>query len=66
MRRSNSLFDDPDEVGRKLYAQYWQKKLSSNKEIHFPDELVEEFVFMTARFSFAYLKEALCVSSVNS
>ncbi|KAI0787146.1 P-loop containing nucleoside triphosphate hydrolase protein [Irpex lacteus] len=40
------LFDDPDKVERKLYAQYWQDKLKSNKSIDFPDSC------------FAYLKEA--------
>ncbi|KAK7695747.1 hypothetical protein QCA50_000384 [Cerrena zonata] len=51
-------FDDPDEDERKLYAKYWQNKLKSNKQIDFPDSLVNEIAAGTARFSFAYLKEA--------
>lgn len=58
--RPRSLFDDPDRDERALYAKYWQNKLKSNKEIDFPDALVDEVAEMTAKFSFAYLKEALC------
>jgi len=57
----SSKFDDPDEGERRLYATYWQKKLASNKEIDFPDSLLDEVAKSTDRFSFAYLKEALCV-----
>ena len=46
---------------RRLYVQYWQTKLSSNKEIDFPDHLIDEVAQLTDKFSFAYLKEALCV-----
>jgi transitional endoplasmic reticulum ATPase len=53
------LFDDPNEAERTLYAQYWQKKLASNKSIDFPDSLVKEVAQETDKFSFAYLKEAL-------
>ena len=48
---------------RKLYVLYWQTKLLSNKEIDFPDYLVDEVARLTDRFSFAYLKEALYVAS---
>lgn len=51
---------------RKLYVQYWQTKLSSNKEIDFPDHLVDEVAQLTDKFSFAYLKEALYVASLPS
>ncbi|CAL1701102.1 unnamed protein product [Somion occarium] len=51
-------FDDPDEEERKLYAKYWQNKLKNNKEIDFPDSLVDEVATATEKFSFAYLKEA--------
>ncbi|CCM05578.1 uncharacterized protein FIBRA_07805 [Fibroporia radiculosa] len=57
-------FDDPDEDERALYARYWQDKLRSNKSIEFPDSLVDEVVAMTAKFSFAYLKEAFVSSLV--
>ena len=54
-----SYFGDPDESERSLYAQYWQQKLASNKEIDFPDKLVAKVAKETDGFSFAYLKEAL-------
>ncbi|KAF9057961.1 P-loop containing nucleoside triphosphate hydrolase protein [Panaeolus papilionaceus] len=58
-------FDDPDASERKLYVQYWQKKLESNDEIDITDELVDEVVNLTDRFSFAYLKEAFVSSLVT-
>lgn len=54
-----SLFDDPDLSERALYAKYWQEKLSDNEDIDFSDNLVDEIAKGTAKFSFAYLKEAL-------
>jgi len=57
-------FEDPDLEERKLYVQYWQTKLSSNKEIDFPDRLVDEVAQLTDKFSFAYLKEAFVSSLV--
>lgn len=41
--------------------RYWQNKLKTNKDIEFPDALVDEVAEQTEQFSFAYLKEALCV-----
>ncbi|PPQ77701.1 hypothetical protein CVT25_011136 [Psilocybe cyanescens] len=58
-------FDDPDEEERKLYAQYWQTKLQSNKEVDFPDQLVDKVAHLTDRFSFAYLKEVFVSSLVT-
>lgn len=58
-----SLFDDPDQEERTLYAKYWQKKLESNEDISFPDELVTDVAASTDQFSFAYLKEALYVAA---
>ncbi|KAI0796858.1 P-loop containing nucleoside triphosphate hydrolase protein [Abortiporus biennis] len=52
------MFDDPDLEERTLYAQYWQNKLKQNKSVAFPDSLVTEIAASTAKFSFAYLKEA--------
>ena len=57
------LFDDPDRDERALYAQYWQQKLKNNKDVDFPNTLVDEIASSTNKFSFAYLKEALCVPS---
>lgn len=53
-----SHFDDPDKEERAMYAKHWQNKLK-DKEVSFPDSLVEEVASITAGFSFAYLKEAL-------
>ncbi|KAF9569095.1 P-loop containing nucleoside triphosphate hydrolase protein [Agrocybe pediades] len=58
-------FDDPDEEERKLYVQYWQKKLAANVEIDFPDRLVDKVARLTDRFSFAYLKEAFVSTLVT-
>ncbi|KAF9821282.1 hypothetical protein IEO21_00890 [Rhodonia placenta] len=58
------LFDDPDESERALYAKYWQEKLTTNKNIYFPDKLVEEVAASTVKFSFAYLKEVFVSSLV--
>lgn len=44
-----------------MYVQYWQEKLKHNKDISFPDALRDEIANLTYDFSFAYLKEALCV-----
>ena len=58
-RNSSSEFDNPDREERKLYVQYWQGKLKSNKSIDFPDSLVDEIADDTDKFSFAFLKEVL-------
>ena len=59
IRNSFSEFDNPDREERKLYVQYWQDKLKSNKNIDFPDGLVDEIADDTDKFSFAFLKEVL-------
>jgi len=58
------LFDDPDLEERTLYCRYWQKKLQSNKNVSYPDELVDEIAKSTEQFSFAYLKEVFVSSLV--
>ncbi|KAF5322585.1 hypothetical protein D9619_000648 [Psilocybe cf. subviscida] len=58
-------FDDPNEHERTLYAQYWQRKLESNKDVDFPDSLVVRIAQSTERFSFAYLKEAFVSALVT-
>lgn len=62
---SYSEFDDPDAEERTLYVRYWQKKLENNKEILFPEDLVNEVVGSTEHFSFAYMKEALYVQFIS-
>ncbi|KIM91080.1 hypothetical protein PILCRDRAFT_811596 [Piloderma croceum F 1598] len=58
------LFDDPDRDERALYAKYWQDKLKDNKDISYPDSLVDEVASSTGKFSFAYLKEVFVSSLV--
>jgi len=52
-----SLFDIPDTEERALYCKYWQHKLESNKDLDFPDSLVQSIAEATDKFSFAFLKE---------
>lgn len=54
-----SEFPNPSHSERRQYAVYWQRKLSSNPDIQFPDSLLDEVADKTDKFSFAYLKEAL-------
>ncbi|KAF9522181.1 P-loop containing nucleoside triphosphate hydrolase protein [Crepidotus variabilis] len=58
------LFKDPNFEERKLYAEYWQKKLSQNQAIDFPTSLIDELANWTDHFSFAYLKEVFVSSLV--
>ncbi|KAK4890923.1 hypothetical protein LTR28_002533, partial [Elasticomyces elasticus] len=51
-------FPDPDMQQREKYCHYWQKKLSDNKEVEFPDELCTAIAKITDDFSFAYIQEA--------
>ncbi|KAG9104194.1 hypothetical protein FRC06_004619 [Ceratobasidium sp. 370] len=58
-------FSAPNRDERIQYAQYWQRKLKNNKDITFPDSLVEKVADQTAGFSFAYLKEAFVATLVS-
>ena len=64
MRTYASTFVDPKLAERRQYAVYWQNKLKTNKNIKFPDELLDKIAEKTQKFSFAYLKEALWVASL--
>ncbi|KAF1973629.1 proteasome-activating nucleotidase [Bimuria novae-zelandiae CBS 107.79] len=51
-------FKLPGEEERKLYAEYWRKKLlARNDGLEFPEELCGVVARLTEGFSFAYLKE---------
>jgi transitional endoplasmic reticulum ATPase len=52
------LFPNPKFEDRTAYAKFWQKKLSSNPEIEFPDKLCPAVAKITDKFSFAYMQEA--------
>ena len=56
------LFDNPDEDERILYMQFWQRKLSSEDDVEFPDKLCPAIANITKDFSFAYLQEAMVAS----
>ncbi|KAK5171753.1 uncharacterized protein LTR77_003389 [Saxophila tyrrhenica] len=56
------LFNNPTEAERVLYMQYWQRKLSDNDEIEFPDKICDAVAKITGGFSFAYLQEAMVAS----
>lgn len=56
------LFPNPNEAQRVAYAQYWQKKLESNKDVEFPDALCKAIARITDGFSFAYIQEAMVAS----
>jgi len=56
------LFPNPNEPQRVAYAQYWQKKLESNKDVDFPDSLCKAIAGITDGFSFAYIQEAMVAS----
>ena len=56
------LFPNPNEKEREAYMGYWQKKLSDNKDVDFPDKLCPAVAKITKGFSFAYLQEAMVAS----
>jgi len=57
-------FSAPTRDERVQYAKYWQNKLKDNKDVSFPDSLVETIADLTDKFSFAFMKEAMVSSLV--
>jgi SpoVK/Ycf46/Vps4 family AAA+-type ATPase len=55
-------FPNPDEAERIKYCEYWQGKLSGNKDIDFPHRLCTAIADITDGFSFAYMQEAFVAS----
>lgn len=55
-------FPNPDYAQRVQYCQFWQGKLSDNKDIDFPDKLCDSIAEITNKFSFAYMQEAFIAS----
>lgn len=51
-------FPNPNLAERTAYCRFWQRKLSDNKDIEFPDELCGAIAAITDDFSFAYMQEA--------
>lgn len=58
------LFPLPDLEERKLYCEYWRKKLQDKPTIRFPEKLCPAIAEITEDFSFAYLKEAFVASLI--
>lgn len=52
------LFSNPNFDQRVQYNRFWQKKLKSNKDLEFPEEIVQAAAKITDAFSFAYIQEA--------
>lgn len=50
-------FKIPGEEERRLYTEYWRKKLLKNETVEFPEELCNVIAKLSEGFSFAYLKE---------
>lgn len=40
------------------YCHFWQRKLSDNNDVEFPDKLCDAVADITNDFSFAYIQEA--------
>ncbi|KAH7329588.1 P-loop containing nucleoside triphosphate hydrolase protein [Stachybotrys elegans] len=55
-------FPNPNLGERTAYCHFWQKKLSDNKDIEFPDALCRAIAEITDKFSFAYIQEAFVAS----
>lgn len=55
-------FPNPNESERVQYMHYWQKKLSDNEDLEFPDKLCPAVAKITDGFSFAYMQEAMVAS----
>lgn len=55
-------FPNPSNEERITYCHFWQKKLSSNTDVDFPDELCPAIAGITTGFSFAYIQEAFVAS----
>jgi len=59
------LFPNPNEKERTAYMQYWQTKLSDNKDLDFPDKLCPAIAKITNGFSFAFLQEAMIAALLS-
>ncbi|KZF20234.1 P-loop containing nucleoside triphosphate hydrolase protein [Xylona heveae TC161] len=59
------LFPNPNEAERVKYCEYWQRKLSDNKDIDFPHVLCKAIAKITDDFSFAYIQEAFVAALLS-
>jgi hypothetical protein len=58
-------FKIPGEEERRLYTEYWRKKLLMNKTVEFPEELCGVIAKLSEGFSFAYLKELFVMALLS-
>jgi transitional endoplasmic reticulum ATPase len=58
-------FKIPGEEERRLYANYWRKKLLKNETVEFPEELCGVIAQLSEGFSFAYLKELFVMALLS-
>lgn len=58
-------FKIPGEEERRLYTEYWRKKLLKNKTVEFPEELCGVIAKLSEGFSFAYLKELFVMALLS-
>ncbi|XPT02771.1 hypothetical protein M3J09_011881 [Ascochyta lentis] len=58
-------FRIPEEEERRLYTEYWRKKLLKNETVEFPEELCSVIAKLSEGFSFAYLKELFVMALLS-
>ena len=58
-------FKIPEEEERRLYTEYWRKKLLKNNTVEFPEELCSVIAQLSEGFSFAYLKELFVMALLS-
>ncbi|KAF2627571.1 P-loop containing nucleoside triphosphate hydrolase protein [Macroventuria anomochaeta] len=58
-------FKIPEEEERRLYVEYWRKKLLKNDTVEFPEELCGVIAKLSEGFSFAYLKELFVMALLS-
>ncbi|KAI9882530.1 MAG: hypothetical protein M1823_005726 [Watsoniomyces obsoletus] len=56
------FFSLPGETERRMYCEYWRKKLANKPSIEFAEDLSGAIAKVTEGFSFAYLKELFITS----
>lgn len=55
------MFPPPSKIERDRYIQFWSRKLATQSELGFSDEVSEKIALESDGLSFAYLKEVLYV-----
>ncbi|KAF3033097.1 hypothetical protein E8E12_004668 [Didymella heteroderae] len=58
-------FKIPGEDERRMYVEYWRRKLLKNETVEFPEELCGIIADLSEGFSFAYLKELFVMALLS-